>query len=108
MASSLLNLVNNLSEGILRIKCKHGHDDKKCEIYRIKYKYSDCCLEYTNFKDDLIEHKCLCCNKSYQHKFDEKFEEQFFNTTYKISNHKYNKFILFLRNSVYPYENMDT
>ena len=20
-------------------------------------------LEYTNFKDDLIEYKCLCCNK---------------------------------------------
>ena len=23
-------------------------------------------------KDDLIEYKCLCCNKNYQHKFDEK------------------------------------
>ena len=22
------------------------------------------------FKDDLIEYKCLCCNKNYQHKFD--------------------------------------
>ena len=31
MASSLSNLVNNLSEGIQKIKCKHGHDDKKCE-----------------------------------------------------------------------------
>ena len=29
MASSLLNLVNNLSEGIHRIKCKFGHVDKK-------------------------------------------------------------------------------
>ena len=27
MASSLSNLVNNLSEGIQRIKCKYGHDD---------------------------------------------------------------------------------
>ena len=27
-------------------------------------------LEYTNFKDDLIEYKCLCCNTSYQHEFD--------------------------------------
>ena len=27
-ASSLSNLVNNLSKGIHRIKCKFGHDDK--------------------------------------------------------------------------------
>ena len=39
MASSLSNLVNNLSEGIHRIKCKYGHDDKKCETGGIKYKY---------------------------------------------------------------------
>ena len=26
MASSLSNLVNNLSEGIYKIKCKYGHD----------------------------------------------------------------------------------
>ena len=66
MASSLSNLVNNLFEGIRRIKCKFGHDDKKCETYEIKYKYCDCFLEYINFKDDLIEYKCLCCNKNYQ------------------------------------------
>ena len=29
MASSLSNLVTNLFEGIHRIKCKYGHDDKK-------------------------------------------------------------------------------
>ena len=53
--SWLSNLVNNLSEGIHKIKCKYEHDDKRCETYRIKYKYWDCFLEYTNFKDDLIE-----------------------------------------------------
>ena len=31
MVSSLSNLVNNLSEGVHKIKCKYGHDDKKCE-----------------------------------------------------------------------------
>ena len=31
MASSLSSLVNNLSEGIHEIKCKFGHNDKKCE-----------------------------------------------------------------------------
>ena len=45
MASSLSNLVNNLSEGIHRIKCKDEHDDKKYETYGIKYKYGDCFLE---------------------------------------------------------------
>ena len=43
-------------------------------------KYCDCFLEYKNFKDDLIEYKCLCCNKNYQHKFDEKLKERVFNT----------------------------
>ena len=61
MASSS-NLVNNLSEGHHRINCKLGHDDGKCETCGIKYKYCDCFLEYTNFKDDLIECKCLSCN----------------------------------------------
>ena len=54
MASSLSNLVSNLSEGIHRIKCEFGHDDKKCKTCGIKYKYSERFLEYTNFKDDLI------------------------------------------------------
>ena len=30
MASTLSNFVNNLSEGIHKIKCKYRHDDKKC------------------------------------------------------------------------------
>ena len=55
MASSLSNLANNLSEGIHKIKCKYGHDNKKCETCRIKYKNCECFLEYENFKDDLIE-----------------------------------------------------
>ena len=69
---------------------------KKCETCRIKYKYCDCFLEYTNFKDDLIEFKCLCCNKYYEQKSDEKLKEQFFNT-FKFSNRDNNKFILLLQ-----------
>ena len=95
MASSLSNLVNILSEGNHRIKFKFRHNDEMCETCRIKYKYCDCFLQYTNFKDDLIKYKCLCCNKNYQHKFDEKLKERFFNT-YKFSNHNNNKFILLL------------
>ena len=44
---------------------------KKCETDGIKYKYCDFFLEYLNFKDDLIEYKCLYYNKNYQQKFDE-------------------------------------
>ena len=69
MASSLSNFVNNCSERIHKIKCKYGHDDKKYELYIKTYRiiaYCDYFLEYTNFKDDLIEYKCVCCNKNYQ------------------------------------------
>ena len=52
MASPLSNLVSYPSKRIHRIKCKYGHDDKKCEICRIKYKYCNCFLEYKNFKDN--------------------------------------------------------
>ena len=100
MASSLSNLVNNLSEGIHKISCKYGHNDKKCETFRITYEVCDCFLEYTDFKDDLIEYKCLSCNKKYQQKFDEKLKKQIFNT-YKCSNHDSNKIILLLRKGVY-------
>ena len=72
MVSLASNFVNNLSELIHRIKCKLGYNDKKCETCRIKYKYCKCCPEYTAFNDDLTEYKCLCCNKNYQQKFDEK------------------------------------
>ena len=48
----------------------------------------------------------MCCNKNYQHKFDEKLKKWFFNT-YTFSNHDSNKFILLLRKGVYPYEYMN-
>ena len=99
MASSLSNLVNNLSEELQRIKCKLGHDDKKYETCGIKYKYCDCFLEDTNFNDDLLEYKCLVCNKNCQIKFDEKLKERIFNT-YKICNYDNNMYILLLQKGV--------
>ena len=54
-----------------------------------------CCFEYTNPKDDLIEHKSLCCNKNYQKKFDEDLSKRFSNV-YKFVNYDINKFILLL------------
>ena len=102
MASSLSNLVNSLSEWIHRIKCKYEHNDKKCETCGIKYKYCDCFLEYKNLKDDLIEYKCLYCNQNYQHKFDEKLKERFFNSK-KCYNNNNIKFILLLQKGVCHY-----
>ena len=61
----IANLVNNLSQGTHKIKCKYGHDDKICETCGITYKICDHFLEYTNLKDNFIEYKCLCCNKNY-------------------------------------------
>ena len=53
-----------------------------------------------------MEYKYLCCNKNYEHKFDEKLRERFFNT-YTFSNHDNNNFILLLQKGIYPYEYMD-
>ena len=43
IASSLSNLVDNLTEGINKIKCKD----------------CDCFFEYESVKDDLIKYKCF-------------------------------------------------
>ena len=42
MTTSLSNLVNNLSEGIHKIKWKYKHNDKKCETCRIMYEVCNC------------------------------------------------------------------
>ena len=43
---------------------------KKCEMCGIKQKDCECFLEYTNFKDNLMQYKCLCCNKNCHKMFD--------------------------------------
>ena len=43
----------------------------------ITFEVCDCFLEYTNFRDDIMECKCSCCSKDYQQKFDEKFNNDF-------------------------------
>ena len=92
MASSLSNIVDNPAEGIHKIKCKYRHDKKKSEMCRINYKYSECYLEYTNIKDDLVVYKRLCYNNNYQKRFDENFKKRF-SKTYKFSNRDINKSI---------------
>ena len=72
----------------------------------MKYKYCGSFPEYANFKDDLMEYKCLCCNKNNQHNVGRMFKERFFNKC-KFPSHDNNKFILSLSKRLYPYEYMD-
>ena len=90
MAGSLSNLIDNLAEGIHKIKCKD----------------CDCFLEYERVKDNLIKYKRLSCNKDYSNKLNEPLKKGF-KSKFKFSNNDINKFILLLRKGVYPYEYMD-
>ena len=49
MSNSLSNFVDNFTEGIDKIKCKD------CDFF----------LEYGSVKYNLIEYKCLSCDKDY-------------------------------------------
>ena len=85
MTTSLSNLVDSLTEGIHKIKCKD----------------CDCIAEYESVKDNLIKYKCLSCNKDYSNKLYEKLKKRF-KKTFKFSNNDINKFVLLLRIVVYP------
>ena len=76
MTSSLWNLVDNLAEGIHKIKCKDRN----------------CFLEYKSVNENLIKYKCLSFNENYSNKIDEKLKKRFKNT-FKFSNNDINKFI---------------
>ena len=57
-------------------------------------------MEYTNFKDTLIECKFLFCNKNYQKELEKKkkkLKKCFFNT-YKFSNHGINMVFYYNKN----------
>ena len=84
MSSSLSNLVDNLAEGIHKIKCKD----------------CDCFLEYESVKDNMIKYNCLSCNKDYSNKLDEILKKRF----KRFFNNDINKFIWLLRKGVYPYK----
>ena len=89
MATSLSNLVDSLTEGIHKIKCKD------CDFF----------LEYESVKNNLITYKCLSSNKDYSKKIDEELKKRFMNT-FKFFNNVTNNIILLLRKDVYCYEYM--
>ena len=64
MVSSLPNLINNPAEEIYKIKYKNEKNNRIYEMCETKYKDCDYFLEYTSFKNDSIEYKCLCCNEN--------------------------------------------
>ena len=80
MPCSLSNVIHNLDEGIHKIKCKYGHDNKNCETCGIKCKDCVCFLEYINFQGSLIEYKFLCCNNNHQKKLNESLKKRLGNT----------------------------
>ena len=58
MAISLPNLVNNLAEGIHKIKCKNNKNDtmlKNVKLAELNTKMVRIVLNTTNFENDLIE-----------------------------------------------------
>ena len=56
-----ISYTKQITERMHQIKCKYGHDNKKCETCGIKFKHYDCCLEYG--EGNLIEYKCLRITK---------------------------------------------
>ena len=91
MSISLSKPIDSLSEGIHNNKC------------------ADCksCLDYVrSTKNQKLILKCFNCETYYRRKFNKELIKRFA-STYEFSNKDLNKFILFLRKGVYPYEYMD-
>ena len=65
----LSTLVDNLTEGIHKIKCKD----------------CDCFLEDESVEDNSINYKCFSCNKNDSNKTNEELKKSFKNT-FKFSN----------------------
>ena len=91
MSSSLLKLVDNLSEGIHNNKCVNCNS----------------CLDYIKIKNEKLLLKCFNCDSYYKKKFNKDLMITFKNT-YSFSNNDLNKFILLLKKGAYPYEYMDS
>ena len=91
VSTSLFSLVDSLSDGLYNIKCKD------CNSF----------LDYTNFYDDKLVYRCFDRKTNYNVNFNHKLIDVFSNT-YNFCSGDINKFILLLRNGVYPYEDMDS
>ena len=90
MVTSLSNIVDNLTEGIHKIKCKD----------------CNCFPEYESVDSNLIKYKCFSCSKGYLNKIDEGLK-MLFKNTFKFFDNDINKFILLLRKGIYPCQYID-
>ena len=86
MSSSLLNLVDNLSDGLDNNKCIN------CKSF----------LDYMMFKHDELIFRGFECNKNYNKNFNKELIKVFINM------YEFCKFILLLRKVVYPYKCIDS
>ena len=103
MASSLSKLVDNLSEGIHNNKCSDCGSNLDYIKTTAKRTAGPSSLERKNEKLIL---ECYNWKQRYKKKFNKELIKRFV-STYSFCNNDLNKFILLLRNGVYPYEYME-
>ena len=89
MATSLSKLVDNLTDNIHNDKCV------KCK--------SNLC--FVNAVNEILTFECIDCKKEYKKRLNKKLIERFSNV-YEFCDYDINKFMVFLRKGVYPYEYM--
>ena len=90
MATSLSKLVDSLMEDIHGDKCVDCKSD----------------LSYMKVIDETLIFRCFNCKKNYKKEINKESIKRFA-STYKFCNNDLNKFVMLLRNGVYPYEYMD-
>ena len=90
MATSLSKLVDTFTDNIHNDKCI------KCE--------SNLC--FVRAINEKLIFKCIDCEKEYEKEFNKELLERFANT-YKFCDNDLDKFIMLLRQGVYPYEYID-
>ena len=100
MTSSLLKLVDNLSEGI------HNNKYVDCKSNLDYVRITTAKPSSLERKNEKLLLKCFNCDNYYKKKINKDLIKKFKNT-YSFSNNNLNKFILLLRKGVYPYEYMD-
>ena len=64
-------------------------------------------LDYIITWDDQLIFRCFECKQNYQKDFNKDLVNRFANT-YEFCNKDINRFILFLRKGIYPYEYIDS
>ena len=96
LSNSVSSLVDNLCEGLHNDKCT---DCKSCLDYMSFYGIT--------FKDEQLIFWCFECKKNYKKDFNKELIKSFKNT-YEFCNKDISKFILLLREGIYPYEYTDS